>query len=246
MNIKSNPNNFRLFKNLSSVIFKVVFPTTVFFIAVLLISRLQGISTNILVGDPNEIAGLPPYAGMISMLGVLFWCASAVICIFTSYILTKNDGLQTRKWSRFLLFSGCITVLMLLDDLFQIHEYYYHPFINLSAFKNSRFVINLFESLFFSIYIVLISIYLLKFKNLFKNTNYPIVIMAILFFVLSVLVDVGTPETMVLHTSIEDGSKLLGIVTWFSYFLDCCYEQIQKLLSNNKKLSSEEITNNIY
>ncbi|OKH46952.1 hypothetical protein NIES2101_24375 [Calothrix sp. HK-06] len=166
------------------------------------------------------------------MIGILFWCASAVICLFTSYVLTKHKELQTRKWSKFLLYSGCITLIMLFDDLFQIHEYYYQPFIDLSTVKNARFFINLFELLFFVIYFVLISIYILKFKALFKKTNYPIFSLTILFFALSILVDIGTPETMVLHTSIEEGSKFLGIVTWFTYFLDCCYEQIQRLITN--------------
>lgn len=232
MDMQSNSFNSRLFKNLPSIIVRVVLPTTIFLIATQIIVKIQGIPFYVLVVDPNEIAKLPPYTGMISMLGILFWCASVATSIFSSFLLQKKGGLKSRKWAKFLLFSACITLVILLDDLFQIHEYYYHPFIDLRNFTNPSPVKNFFELIFFTMYAIAISIYLWKFKSLFKKTNYPILLLSLLFFAISVFVDVATPEKMFLHSTIEEGSKFLGIVTWFSYFVDCCYEQVQYLIVN--------------
>ncbi|MBW4689112.1 MAG: hypothetical protein KME40_29480 [Komarekiella atlantica HA4396-MV6] len=211
---------------------RVVLPTTIFLIVTQIIVKIQGIPFYILVVDPNEMGKLPPYTGMISMLGILFWCASAATSIFSSFLLQKKGGLKSKKWSKFLLFSGCITLVILLDDLFQIHEYYYRSFIDLSTFTNPSPIKNLFESIFFGMYAIIILVYLFKFKSLFQKTNYTILLLSLFFFVISTIVDVATPEKMFLHSTIEEGSKFLGIVTWFSYFIDCCYEQVQHLIVN--------------
>ncbi|MBW4646008.1 MAG: hypothetical protein KME23_23955 [Goleter apudmare HA4340-LM2] len=223
---------FRLFKSLRTTILRVVLPSSLFLILIQVVCKIKGIPFAQLVIDANAAAQLPAYTGMISMLGIFFWCTSAAISIFISYVMKKIRGLESRKWSRFLLFSGCITLMLVFDDLFQIHEYYYYPFIDLNAVENPVFVRNFWESVFFSIYIVLILIYLFKFKSLFKKTNYSILFLSLLFFAISIIVDVGTPDEMFLHNTIEEGSKFLGIVVWFSYFLDCSYQQIQKLIFN--------------
>ncbi|WP_194004996.1 hypothetical protein [aff. Roholtiella sp. LEGE 12411] len=234
--MQSDSLNTKLFKNLPSIIVKVVLPTIIFLIVTQIIVKIQGIPFYQLVVDPNEIAKLPPYTGMISMLGILFWCASAATSIFSSFLIQKKGGLKSKKWSRFLLFSGCITLVILFDDLFQIHEYYFRPFVDLSTFQNPSPIKNLFEAIFFAMYAIAIFIYLFKFKSLFKKTNYNILILSLLFFVVSTIVDIATPEKMFLHSTLEEGFKFLGIVTWFSYFIDCCYEQILFFVINNKNL----------
>ena len=41
--------------------------------------------------DPLRIAEAPLYYGIVSNIGILFWCTSAVICLFTSAILCKSN-----------------------------------------------------------------------------------------------------------------------------------------------------------
>ncbi|MBC1268346.1 MULTISPECIES: hypothetical protein [Nostocaceae] len=219
--------NLGLFKNMRLLIVTVVLPATVFLLLMQIIFKLNGIPFYTLVADPNEIGKLPPYAGMISMLGILFWCASAAISIFTASFLSKNKLVRSKKWSNFLLLSGFLTLFILLDDLFQIHEYYFHPFVDLKTWENPRRVQNFFETVFFIIYMILIGMYLYRFKSIFKITNYNILLLALSFFAISTIVDIATPESMFLHYTIEEGLKFLGIVTWFSYFMDCSYQQLK-------------------
>ncbi|MBD2167915.1 hypothetical protein H6G04_26355 [Calothrix membranacea FACHB-236] len=239
MKLQTNIRDFKLFKSLQFFILKVVLPSIIFLIVIGALFKTKGIPFRHLVIDPNAFKGIPPYIGMISTLGILFWCASSAISLFVAYILFKNDKLKAEKWAKFLFFSGWITMFLFLDDLFQIHEYYYRPFINFIHIDNSRFIANLFESLFFLGYAIIIISYIYKFKMLFKKTNYAILGLSLISFLVSVLVDIVTPESMPLHFFLEEGSKFLGIVIWCCYFLDCCYQQIQKNISNKNYILSD-------
>ena len=67
--------------------------------------------------DPIAILGGHPFIGVMSNIGILFWSATAAICIFASKIY-----LDKTEFSTFLFFSGLLTLLLLFDDLFQLHE----------------------------------------------------------------------------------------------------------------------------
>lgn len=86
---------------------------------ILLTIRLQNrVPVGNLTKDPLAVAGKPFYFGMLSQVGILFWCASAAICFFCAALLVK---INSTNLSGFLFFLGCVTTVLLLDDLFSVH-----------------------------------------------------------------------------------------------------------------------------
>jgi hypothetical protein len=73
-------------------------------LAVFLKLKFQ-ISTGGIPGNSNAVSELPPHMGMVSNLGILFWCSTAVVCLFTaSTDMNKNISVES-----FLFYSGILT-----------------------------------------------------------------------------------------------------------------------------------------
>jgi hypothetical protein len=73
-------------------------------------------------------------------------------------------------------------------------------------------------------YGLLLLAYLWRFRKIVLNSHFVLLVLASLFFGFSVVVD-RLPQTLIPgHHLFEDGSKLLGIVSWFAYYLVFCYE----------------------
>lgn len=165
------------------------------------------------MSDPSSITNVSPFIGIISNFGVLLWCTSAVICLF-SWIVLNHRSYET-EFSNFILCSGLMTVLLLIDDFFRLHEYIFPKFLGLP------------EKIVIMGYGTLILFGLIKFRKCILKTEYLILLVAIGFFGLSLIVDSfqNDIEQLVGQWRIlfEDGFKILGIVSWLSYFLRSCY-----------------------
>ncbi|MBE8965245.1 hypothetical protein IQ277_03000 [Nostocales cyanobacterium LEGE 12452] len=172
------------------------------------------VPTENLTRDPSAIMNMPFYLGFFSNIGILLWCSSASICLF-SYILLKKD-IRAKEYSSFFLFSGLITCLLLFDDFFLIHDSVFPDYLHIN------------ESVFYIIYIAITSMFFLKFKRILKKTEFLILLSAILFFGLSIVCDNIFPD---IHIAIEDMFKLLGITSWFTYFTRICLQRISILIS---------------
>ncbi|MBN3880208.1 MULTISPECIES: hypothetical protein [unclassified Nostoc] len=172
------------------------------------------VPTEDLTRDPSAIMSMPFYLGFFSNIGILLWCSSASICLF-SYIILKKD-IRSKEYSSFFLFSGLITCLLLFDDFFLIHDSVFPDYLNIN------------ESVFYVIYIAIASTFFLKFKTILKKTEFLILLSAIFFFGLSIVCDNIFPD---IHIAIEDTFKLLGISTWFTYFTRICLQRVSRLIS---------------
>jgi hypothetical protein len=211
---------------------KIYLPAFLFIILVWCISKLFGIGMYQLTADLAEVAGQPPYTGLISNIGNLLWCGTAAICIFSAF-LTKLDPTCSRRWFTFLLTSFFLTTLLLLDDMFQVHEYYHVLFFgyDVNLRNENRLLQNLFEALFFIIYLVCFLLYIFYFRKHLRRTEYLFLVIAFLFFGLSIVIDM-TPETVKGHHLMEEGCKLLGIISWLTYFSKTCSSVIRQLIAN--------------
>jgi hypothetical protein len=170
--------------------------------------------------DPNSIMKVSPFMGIISNFGVLLWCASAVVCLFSRTILIRR--IYDNDFSLFILCSGLMTILLLMDDLFMLHEYIFPRLFGLS------------EKPVTISYGALILFGLIKFKKCILETEFFILLVAIGFFGLSLIVDsfqyAIEPLVGQWRILLEDGFKLLGIVSWFGYFFKSCLHRIWKEL----------------
>jgi hypothetical protein len=213
-------------------VIKIYLPSCLFLLLVWSIGKVYSIDSYELTADPAELAGLAPYAGLISNVGILLWCGAAAICLFSAS-LAKLDPICFRKWFAFLLASGCLTTVLLLDDMFQFHESYPALFFGLDADlpHNNRRLQNLLEAIFFVVYFASFIFYTFYFRKHIQRTEYLFLLMAFFLFGLSTVVDMGS-ETMKGHYIIEEGLKLLGIISWLTYFYRTCRSAVQQLARN--------------
>lgn len=170
--------------------------------------------------DLSSIAGGHPLYGVFSTLGIILWASAASVCWFTYFIYRKNVD-KTQK--RFLLLTAILTLWLLLDDAFEIHEFMapYHLHIQ--------------QEYIYGIYIILIIGYMIYFFRSILKTEYFLFFLACLFIGLSVgldfLVDYFGKEV---PTAVEDGLKFFGVGVWFLYCVRISAGTVQSLSTDQK------------
>lgn len=207
--------------SLKKVLFFTYLPVFILFgVIVAWAKTSESVAISMFFRDIAATADLPFYVGFISQLGVVFWCASAVVCFFAYVLVRKGNPGNTRS-ARFLLHSAIVTTLLLFDDLFLFHE---------EIAPNYLFVKEKFVLLF---YLILCGLYLIVNRDEILSLEYALMVLALTFFVVSVFID-KLPE--VIYENIEfieenevlfeDGFKFMGIVTWFLFLARYSYSQV--------------------
>ena len=177
-----------------------------------MISGYYNIPISSFTRDPTVVLGGPSYIGFISNIGILFWAFTAAIWLFSSVIHKHSNNQTTPK---FLLYSGLLTLWLLLDDMFMLHD----------SFLPNHLMIP--EKLVYLGYVTIVLVYLVKFRTEILNHEYATLFIAFSFFALSVLADLLL-EQQGFEFLLEDGLKLFGIVTWFIFFFRTCRVYLQR------------------
>jgi len=167
---------------------------------VTIVARSSHISVLSLTRDMAAIAHVHPLIGVVSNVGILLWCATAVICFFSSSLL-RQQGLHAE--ARLLLWAGLMTSALLVDDLFMIHEY----------IAPVHFHVN--EKVVLASHVCAAAAYLLSHRRLILAANYQLLAAAMVLFTASMLVDVADAHGW--WGLAEDGFKVLGIASWLGY-----------------------------
>lgn len=84
------------------------------------IHRLTGTPLADLTRDPTSVVRAAPWVGLLSNVGVVLWTSAAAIC-FLGAVLLRDRGAPPRRVG-LLWASGAFTTLLMLDDLFLLHE----------------------------------------------------------------------------------------------------------------------------
>ncbi|MFM7015191.1 MAG: hypothetical protein ACKOX3_02580 [Bacteroidota bacterium] len=199
--------------NFLNVFKAVLLPFSIMFI-VFWIGKSNNVEVSDLTRDTAAVLHGHPYDGMISMLGLFLWSASAAICYLTYRVI--KDGSSTAK--NIFLFGGALSLFLGFDDAFQLHE---EVFIHAFPFA---------EKLFYLVYMGSIAGYfLLQWKKLFE-TKILFWVGAMFFFFASMVLDNVDP--FVSHqVYYEDCCKFAGIFLWFVYYANTSYTELRK---NNK------------
>ena len=176
----------------------------------------KGVPIGSLTRDPATVADVPIFTGFLSQAGIFFWSASAAICLFSAKVLAiQPDRLG---FKRFLLVSGLLTLVLGLDDVFLLHEVFFPHF-------------GVPENLVYVGYAGFVFFYLLGFRSIILETEYALLGMALGWFGLSVILDVLDPPALGQYIFlVEDGAKLVGVVTWLAYYFRvgaCAVQQVR-------------------
>ena len=153
--------------------------------------------------DPPIVFHYHPFAGSLSYAGILLWCATVAVCLFSAVIAGKK-GQKKEQW--FLLFFGLLTLAMLVDDLFMFHDFVFPEYFHVP------------QEWVYLVYLIIIMIYSFVFYRIIFRTDYILLMTAFVFFALSLFYDIKMPQRGIANL-FEDGFKLCGIVHWFVYFV---------------------------
>ena len=158
--------------------------------------------------DPASIMNTPFYLGFFSYIGILFWCAATTLCFFM-YYLCDDHTITLKRKKLFLLYSGLISGLLLFDDLFLLHEAVFPIYFHIP------------KNVVYLIYVNFIIAYVLIFRNELMQSEYLILVIAFGLIGIAQFVDL-LPMPIPEDSFLEDGVKLFGIVTWFTYYARYC------------------------
>lgn len=152
-----------------------------------------------LTQDPTVIGELAAYAGFLSNAGVIFWCATAAVCLFSAAVLPASARDRSLVQA-----AGWISALMGLDDLFRLHE---------SVIPR---VLGIPELAVYAAYALLGAWFVLRFQEMLLRRDGRLLVTALACFAGSVALDLTSlPIDPYL---LEDSLKFAGIACWFVYF----------------------------
>lgn len=176
---------------------------TVFVGSVLGLHLLTGIDAGRLTRDPASVERYPFYVGYLSYVGVLLWSAAAAVCLFSAWQVRSHGGSAADGW--FLGLSGLVSLWLMSDDLFMLHEEVLPTYVGLP------------ESLVYVVYVVLGVAYAVVFRRSILKTDYPLLGLALVLVGSSVALDLA-PIQSIGPYFVEDSAKFAGIATWFVYW----------------------------
>lgn len=177
-----------------------------------------GIPVGDMTRDPAAVGNFPFYIGFLSYIGILFCCGAAAICLFSAYLgrtLKMSDRIRG-----FLLYSGLLSLLLGVDDLFMLHEVVFPNYLGVT------------DNIVYGVYLLIGLIYLIRFRRDILRSSYPLFGCAVTFLCLSVLLD-AFPLPRINPFLLEDGSKFIGWVSWLAYFAQASASALQSAASHS-------------
>jgi hypothetical protein len=211
-------------KKLIKPLIALYLPAVLFLVGMVILCTQMEIPISFFTCDPASTVEIDPLTGMVSNIGILMWTAAAAVCLFCWALLRKVP--DKARFSKFVLFSGIMTLILVLDDLFLLHEDIFPCHLGIPQ----KFVL--------LGYMGLILVGIVVFGRTILGTDYLLLLIALVFFGLSVFVDVFDHEIDALiggwRYLFEDGFKFLGIVGWLGYYWRTCFTGIRDLLNKQE------------
>ncbi|MFT3895326.1 MAG: hypothetical protein QM730_27185 [Anaerolineales bacterium] len=199
-------------------------PIALLYILLQVLSRsIHNISLSDFTYDVTILGGLPFYAGMLSQLGIMFWSATAAVCVL-AFILLKRQN-KNGPTKRFLFHAIAFTIFLLLDDAFIFHEDIAPNYLGIG------------QNIVFALYLFVYLVFFLVNISEILNSEYLILGFAMALFAASIFIDVAHLDHYELQgiffserfqTFLEDGLKFAGIVTWFIYFTRYSIQSLER------------------
>jgi hypothetical protein len=153
----------------------------------------------------------PFYGGYLSSVGVVLWATAAAVCLFVAATPAQVEDAARRETRLLLATFGLLTAILLVDDLFMVHE----ALLQFTG-RGQKAVLLLQGAL---------TLWMLwRFRDAIVDTNWLLLATAMGLFACSLVVDldvVTLPQR--LHHVLEDGFKLMGIAGWCGYAVSTSY-----------------------
>lgn len=190
-------------------------PTVALLAGLVALARGTGTPIAVLTRDAAVVGEDVPYAGAISNLGAVVWCVAAVASIFAATLVVRFGG--SRELVKFLFAAGALSTLLLVDDLFLLHDEILPDYVGVPQ-----------KGILLG-YVLLTLGFAWRFRVQIMATRFAPLVLGLGFLAGSIVVDVALDgrelsvmvfgEAIQATNLLEDGLKLLGIVSWCGYLL---------------------------
>ncbi len=173
----------------------------------------KDIPLDYLTKDPTAIMKAPFYLGFFSNLGIIIWSCAFFSCFFTASRIMNVRYLQQDLF--FMIISGFVTLLLTLDDLYQLHEYVFPQYFSIP------------ENAVLLTYLNIFLLWGLRFRKRMLQSDFLVLGLAFFFLGMSTIIKLF-PLPIPQDTFMKDAFKLFGSVTWFIYFFRTGNEILDK------------------
>ncbi len=199
----------RAFIKTSGHYFLIAFLCTVIAIGSVTLFHLNfDTSFKTLTNNVTDTANVPVYFGFLSQVGTAFWVASGALCLFTYWITNAPSAIKS-----FLLASGCITLYLVIDDVFLFH-------------KKTLPDLGIPQNIVCLSYSIGIAWFTLKFKTVILNSNFVLLACAYICLGLSILIRILSHNSLEVFTEF---AKFTGIIFWLLYYADTCKAHLKPI-----------------
>jgi hypothetical protein len=159
-----------------------------------------------LMQDATTVLQAPFYVGSLSLAGVIGWSAAAGVSLFAAAVTRPGAGSPRSL----LLALGLLSAVLLADDAFLIHDEIVPLYLGMSG------------ELIGVAYVLATAAILYLHRAVIARTNYRLLVAALVLLGVSAAVDLASSALASMVPTIlvalgEDGTKLVGIWTWFAY-----------------------------
>jgi hypothetical protein len=175
-----------------------------------------------LAKDPAEVMQYPAYIGMLSNWGVLLWISAAAICLFGAAVLKEHRA--ARATVMFIVFSGILSVILGVDDLFRLHDNLLPKLFHAK------------ERIFYLLYLLVLLAYLIYFFPKIMEYDYLLLSAAFFLFAISRRAFVTIPYFDRFMTT-GDMLKYFGIVFWLVFFCRTTRQEVSALWKTSRDSS---------
>lgn len=179
---------------------------------VLVLSKITHKPMSYMTRDPAATTDADFYIGFLSSIGIMLWAATAAVCLFAAVVLRRW---RVQRHSLFLFASGLLSLILVLDDAFMLHEEVMQRYFHIPQLA------------VYAGYAILVPGYLAFFARDILRTDYILLIIALSFLGLSMGMDAFLPFSDI-ETIVEDGLKFAGIVFWISYYVHVASGMVQR------------------
>lgn len=198
----------RQWRALRPVMLLIYTPLVIAFIIVIAIRMRTGIAVAEFTRDPLGFTDIPVYKGVLSNVGAAIWSGAAAVSLFSYGVIRATTRSAGGAGAQFLLAGGLITVLLLLDDFFMLHEVVFPEYLGIV------------DDAVYAMHALLLVWFLVWFRATILQTDFLLLALALAGMAFSIGIDVVAAIVPVPgHHVLEDGAKLFGIVSWAAYFV---------------------------
>jgi hypothetical protein len=201
----------------------------------LVVLAVAGLQTQIpvaqLLSDPATVNGGMWYAGLISNLGAIGWTVAMTAAAGGAFV--ARVGGRPRSTISFLRGGALLGAMLLIDDLFQVHQRLLPREVGLS-----KPVVLLIE-------LVLAGGWALTSIGELRRTRWHLLVMAGGAFAVSLVVDqlIAGPESGA-RILVEDGAKFLGVLAWALYFVRTAADIVASIARRSAAVSPQSSSAN--